>query len=102
MIRRPPRSTLFPYTTLFRSTRRALRAGGTRSGPARAMDELSPERVRELVAAGAAQLVDVPPDEERAAERIDNSRNHPRSEEHTSGIQSRPYLLCRPLLLKKK
>src|SRR3712207_7064249 len=67
MIRRPPRSTLFPYTTLFRS-RGLAGAGG------------APRDLRGLVAAGSDQ----------------------RSEEHTSELQSRQYLVCRLLLEKKK
>src|SRR5256886_10921089 len=76
MIRRPPRSTLFPYTTLFRSPRRARRA---RARPARA----SPAR--------------------RSA-RAASSRARPcpaRSEEHTSELQSQSNLVCRLLLEKK-
>src|SRR5688572_31565820 len=77
MIRRPPRSTLFPYTTLFRSRRGAMgsahgsgrrRAGGRHRGRA---------------------------GEDRAAGR-------PRSEEHTSELQSQSNLVCRLLLEKKK
>src|SRR5258707_8369282 len=69
MIRRPPRSTLFPYTTLFRSPRPAAPAPG-RAPPAR-----------------PALL---------------QRRSAPRSEEHTSELQSRQYLVCRLLLEKKK
>src|SRR3712207_7748375 len=81
MIRRPPRSTLFPYTTLFRS-----RPAGRRGpGPA------DPRRVARLTM-GFLPLTraDTPPS---AA---------PRSEEHTSELQSRQYLVCRLLLEKKK
>src|SRR5437764_6058188 len=68
MIRRPPRSTLFPYTTLFRSNRAlSNRASHARSSP--------PTPV---------------------------TRNVPRSEEHTSELQSPMYLVCRLLLEKKK
>src|SRR5258707_5777843 len=80
MIRRPPRSTLFPYTTLFRSL--------SALGPAPALlSVLHPSRVH-----GAAP--GLPP----AAP----SRSGPRSEEHTSELQSRQYLVCRLLLEKKK
>src|SRR5689334_24613646 len=75
MIRRPPRSTLFPYTTLFRSRRRVGQRG---SGGAR--------------------------HEQRRGER-GSSRAHPaslRSEEHTSELQSQFHLVCRLLLEKKK
>src|SRR3712207_8634555 len=85
MIRRPPRSTLFPYTTLFRSRRRDRRGGGAR--PVRGVGLLmSVVDVRE----GASPLI--------------LSMPHPgtRSEEHTSELQSRQYLVCRLLLEKKK
>src|SRR2546430_5676928 len=65
MIRRPPRSTLFPYTTLFRSRRQAWPAGGQESA-----------------------VMQQPPE--------------PRSEEHTSELQSQSNLVCRLLLEKKK
>src|SRR3712207_8391574 len=80
MIRRPPRSTLFPYTTLFRSAQR------------HAQDEVEGEQVREED--GLEQLVVVPERAEGPAEA--------RSEEHTSELQSRQYLVCRLLLEKKK
>src|SRR3712207_8983914 len=95
MIRRPPRSTLFPYTTLFRSAR-ARTSGASLSAapdgthvrfPQLADDscELArPRDVRDLELAG---------DERPVAER---------SEEHTSELQSRQYLVCRLLLEKKK
>src|SRR3712207_7100828 len=81
MIRRPPRSTLFPYTTLFRSRRRHERPGvegrarrGARGRPGQAAREGDPP---EALLQG-------------------------RSEEHTSELQSRQYLVCRLLLEKKK
>src|SRR3712207_8938811 len=77
MIRRPPRSTLFPYTTLFRSHRRD-REIRSRTG----------HQVRDL-----RDLADQGRDHRRAAGR---------SEEHTSELQSRQYLVCRLLLEKKK
>src|SRR2546423_7225151 len=70
MIRRPPRSTLFPYTTLFRS--------------GRALDRHPPDLPHEL------------PDAVRG-----HRRRVPRSEEHTSELQSLAYLVCRLLLEKK-
>src|SRR3712207_8787492 len=80
MIRRPPRSTLFPYTTLFRSRGR-LRAAG------------APARAPRAAAAGRALRVGL----------RRRPRAHPgRSEEHTSELQSRQYLVCRLLLEKKK
>src|SRR3712207_6972875 len=87
MIRRPPRSTLFPYTTLFRSpgvdellpplpgARRVRWLQAVRHRPGEPQDDAGP----------------LPADEEPA-----------RSEEHTSELQSRQYLVCRLLLEKKK
>src|SRR2546423_11643067 len=74
MIRRPPRSTLFPYTTLFRS--------------------------RHVVAA-AAERVGVVCDRDHGRVRVGPRLLHPRSEEHTSELQSLAYLVCRLLLEKK-
>src|SRR3712207_8799894 len=88
MIRRPPRSTLFPYTTLFRSLRRRrgrLIERSTRTVRAR------PNRV-------AATMM-------RAAKRrapASSASTRARSEEHTSELQSRQYLVCRLLLETKK
>src|SRR3712207_8901327 len=89
MIRRPPRSTLFPYTTLFRSRRRHL---GVVDDP-----------VRDAVLARDA--LEVAEDlllrrEEPAPVRVHRERVR-RSEEHTSELQSRQYLVCRLLLEKK-
>src|SRR3712207_8808704 len=89
MIRRPPRSTLFPYTTLFRSVRRGrrdLRAVGGDSRPSRDVP------LRGVRARGRRSRR-----EERAAVDV-----RARSEEHTSELQSRQYLVCRLLLEKKK
>src|SRR3712207_7464829 len=91
MIRRPPRSTLFPYTTLFRSHEQMHAVvHGVR------------DRLGHLDLAGPLL----------AAERLDGGREHLahrtlehgriRSEEHTSELQSRQYLVCRLLLEKKK
>src|SRR5690349_23978038 len=80
MIRRPPRSTLFPYTTLFRSGRRIAAAGRAARFAAHA---------RPIGRCGAARPV---PSADR----------QPRSEEHTSELQSRRDLVCRLLLEKKK
>src|SRR5258708_24521561 len=83
MIRRPPRSTLFPYTTLFRSGRgRQGWRGGAR--PARERPAVRPDRPRRDAA---------------AARRL---RGAQRSEEHTSELQSPDHLVCRLLLEKKK
>src|SRR3712207_7776037 len=96
MIRRPPRSTLFPYTTLFRSVGVLVdswhwhHAG---DGPAAIAD------VADLIV--HVHLADAPA---LAPERVrDRERVLPgRSEEHTSELQSRQYLVCRLLLEKKK
>src|SRR3712207_7367204 len=84
MIRRPPRSTLFPYTTLFRS-----RADGE-------------PRVQQLrvVELGDEALVDVAQAVDQLA--VPRLGGDHRSEEHTSELQSRQYLVCRLLLEKKK
>src|SRR5690349_21918333 len=86
LIRRPPRSTLFPYTTLFRSDGRELRSGAPRKN-----------RDRELVGdrydAGGQQHL---PARGRAT-----AGDRRRSEEHTSELQSRRDLVCRLLLEKK-
>src|SRR2546429_6611440 len=81
MIRRPPRSTLFPYTTLFRSRRQS---------PATLRTELaSTPFFRRRTRDGRRRLVHV-------------RRRRTRSEEHTSELQSRLHLVCRLLLEKKK
>src|SRR3712207_8633392 len=82
MIRRPPRSTLFPYTTLFRSTA---------TGTVRVDVETPPE--------ANSTPITVP---HTAFVRQGGSQNLDRSEEHTSELQSRQYLVCRLLLEKKK
>src|SRR3712207_7756483 len=85
MIRRPPRSTLFPYTTLFRSEEQVL---------VRRAD--AEERLRrQLVGAQVQRLVGAGGDP--VAVGVDQ-----RSEEHTSELQSRQYLVCRLLLEKNK
>src|SRR2546430_8889267 len=88
MIRRPPRSTLFPYTTLFRSVVRALDAGPMLRSARRPIDidETSEQVEGDLARLGADLLV-------RAVDR---------SEEHTSELQSQSNLVCRLLLEKKK
>src|SRR5690554_7332938 len=78
MIRRPPRSTLFPYTTLFRS----------------AGIELMTQHLRRAVAHDVTQNA--------TKDAGGNAGHHNRSEEHTSELQSRPHLVCRLLLEKKK
>src|SRR5258707_5627158 len=93
MIRRPPRSTLFPYTTLFRSlfaagARRGAQGRGVEPGAGRGLGAL-----REALALRGESRAHAQQPERRAAHR---------SEEHTSELQSRQYLVCRLLLEKKK
>src|SRR3712207_8066106 len=88
MIRRPPRSTLFPYTTLFRS------AGVGGEGPA-ALPALLGVPHHRLGVVGAD-------DDEIRRPQVRPDRAELRSEEHTSELQSRQYLVCRLLLEKKK
>src|SRR3712207_7614119 len=90
MIRRPPRSTLFPYTTLFRSPL-------LHDGPVAA--ELVQGRVPVEPARRGEGVAPPPP---AALGRRAASAPPPRSEEHTSELQSRQYLVCRLLLEKKK
>src|SRR3712207_8196583 len=101
MIRRPPRSTLFPYTTLFRSGRPRDRLLGAQPHALRAAP-----RGPLLRAQGGRRGLDVRPgggDRAAPAERTRGRvRRAARSEEHTSELQSRQYLVCRLLLEKKK
>src|SRR3712207_7983457 len=94
MIRRPPRSTLFPYTTLFRSRRPLAayrRVGGGRS---------SRQRAGRAERGGGGRRVGA---QARGAERFGRGGAQGlRSEEHTSELQSRQYLVCRLLLEKKQ
>src|SRR5438105_7503897 len=83
MIRQPPRSTLFPYTTLFRSTEREA---GNRPADSRACRQRSNEHARRVDRQSPNVLVEA----------------FVRSEEHTSELQSRVDLVCRLLLEKKK
>src|SRR3712207_8970537 len=87
MIRRPPRSTLFPYTTLFRSAR-----GAVATRRARVASEASPSS-RWRGDPASAEYVTAAPAAAGAAVT--------RSEEHTSELQSRQYIVC-PLLLEKQ
>src|SRR3712207_7769058 len=89
MIRRPPRSTLFPYTTLFRSARGRCARDGAR---AHRGGSPPPRRPAGLRAALGARRAAAPDGRQLVA----------RSEEHTSELQSRQYLVCRLLLEKKK
>src|SRR2546428_5669843 len=90
MIRRPPRSTLFPYTTLFRSL--AQRGNEAR---ARALIQTELEGKRAVISEIAARLLVL--NNQAQAEATER-----RSEEHTSELQSRSDLVCRLLLEKKK
>src|SRR3712207_6981933 len=92
MIRRPPRSTLFPYTTLFRSPA-TISARHPWHAPTRHPDATPTA----LASATSSRLLNSRPHEATTPER-ENSR----SEEHTSELQSRQYLVCRLLLEKKK
>src|SRR3712207_8934605 len=96
MIRRPPRSTLFPYTTLFRS-RPADRPWRDPAAPRPRRAALVRLAFRARLVAGATD-----PRRRRAAARAPRPRGPLRSEEHTSELQSRQYLVCRLLLEKKK
>src|SRR3712207_7563252 len=102
MIRRPPRSTLFPYTTLFRSRRLHV---------ARALDPSASERDRHVLLAlevlvrdlGVHRHLDLRIPVDRVGPGpAEVLLSAPRSEEHTSELQSRQYLVCRLLLEKKK
>src|SRR3712207_6934943 len=94
MIRRPPRSTLFPYTTLFRSTQPALSRVARRVQPRR--NSLSVPHKHRGAWIRDADAVSLIRDPSYA------TRTYSRSEEHTSELQSRQYLVCRLLLEKKK
>src|SRR2546421_1493854 len=86
MIRRPPRSTLFPYTTLFRSQQLKKAVARTSGGSARMASTSLGEKKRSAIS--------IPEKSSRM--------NSTRSEEHTSELQSRSDLVCRLLLEKKK
>src|SRR3712207_8365125 len=96
MIRRPPRSTLFPYTTLFRS----VAPGVARR---RLLAEAADDEQRVVDAGAEAQHHRDDACELGQPERLrQRGEQHLRSEEHTSELQSRQYLVCRLLLEKKK
>src|SRR3712207_7388547 len=96
MIRRPPRSTLFPYTTLFRSV-----------GDEPVVEVPEPIEPIDEPAVVAPEPVETPvmptksADASARATLVIHRREYPRSEEHTSELQSRQYLVCRLLLEKK-
>src|SRR5688572_32686038 len=91
MIRRPPRSTLFPYTTLFRSTR------GDES-----LRPISGEACRRAPQVGALSAAPAPRAPDTRRRQPHRCAGWPRSEEHTSELQSQSNLVCRLLLEKKK
>src|SRR3712207_7117229 len=102
MIRRPPRSTLFPYTTLFRSP---LNQNSQLIRMSRGEMILAQVLKRDPTDEELGRLLDESPEQVRAARQMSTmeiSLDAPRSEEHTSELQSRQYLVCRLLLEKKK
>src|SRR2546423_7906367 len=100
MIRRPPRSTLFPYTTLFRS--KAPRRVHERSSGAAGIDCcVGLDDVGNLVSVLGRESAPQCADHARRQGLLQSERT-PRSEEHTSELQSLAYLVCRLLLEKKK
>src|SRR3712207_7192159 len=94
MIRRPPRSTLFPYTTLFRSHGVTLRRGDLRCINPHRLDLFRETQPLEQDHGGESSLVGRPD--------FKSGWGRERSEEHTSELQSRQYLVCRLLLAQKK
>src|SRR3712207_8122241 len=94
MIRRPPRSTLFPYTTLFRSLARAQGSG--RGGAEEPAESGAFQVGRRRAGRGVPEPV------AHGGQPADGPVELLRSEEHTSELQSRQYLVCRLLLEKKK
>src|SRR3712207_7832720 len=90
MIRRPPRSTLFPYTTLFRSL----------SGNGRGVHPSCEQKTRLGTTSDHCERAG--PRDHCECNQQARDENQPRSEEHTSELQSRQYLVCRLLLEKKK
>src|SRR2546427_2764201 len=95
MIRRPPRSTLFPYTTLFRSCTHGKARGRSANlvsacGCKEALMEILTWVIFGLIVGVLAKLI------------MPGRENDPRSEEHTSELQSQSNLVCRLLLEKKK
>src|SRR3712207_8101321 len=99
MIRRPPRSTLFPYTTLFRS-------GNLRGFAKVSRDITDRKQVEDELSQTAAELARSNAELERFVYVVSHDFKtplravHHRSEEHTSELQSRQYLVCRLLLEK--
>src|SRR2546425_9064753 len=96
MIRRPPRSTLFPYTTLFRSVGSASDVRGASPG---GQTKHTPAHRRSIGPSGSHRRAGTCGNPSRACAALSRLR---RSEEHTSELQSLAYLVCRLLLEKKK
>src|SRR5258708_20616466 len=93
MIRRPPRSTLFPYTTLFRSAPVVVAKGG----------DLLAERIRRIALENGIPIIEKKPLARALFFDVKvGQSNSARSEEHTSELQSPDHLVCRLLLEKKK
>src|SRR3712207_8390360 len=97
MIRRPPRSTLFPYTTRFRSRGLEHHADVAVRG-----HTVEPEQVERVVEERALTAEAHRPADGDVQDADDRHGDVGRSEEHTSELQSRQYLVCRLLLAKKK
>src|SRR3712207_7157574 len=93
MIRRPPRSTLFPYTTLFRSR------VDCRTVNKKAIESLVKCGALDSTGASRLGMMEIMPSAQAAGQK---QQQDARSEEHTSELQSRQYLVCRLLLEKKK
>src|SRR3712207_8954244 len=102
MIRRPPRSTLFPYTTLFRSNPQNFARFDDPVHAVRGFVELIRYYQEKHNARSAAAILKrySPPGDCSGAPSVPPSERRDRSEEHTSELQSRQYLVCRLLLEK--
>src|SRR5258708_15230096 len=96
MIRRPPRSTLFPYTTLFRSARQGLH-----HHLGRRWSKILRWKKRDTPPWGVSEAANNGAHERLPSSRPNMSTRAPRSEEHTSELQSPDHLVCRLLLEKK-
>src|SRR3712207_8069333 len=99
MIRRPPRSTLFPYTTLFRSLSKLLE-NIFRSVNIALVNELA--MLADRMGIDVWEVIDAASTKPFGFMRFEPGPGMGRSEEHTSELQSRQYLVCRLLLEKKK
>src|SRR3712207_7129419 len=102
MIRRPPRSTLFPYTTLFRSTNWTILPAPTPAWAQLVHPDLAPDDALAKLWSEIEHVLRLDEEDPVAAWRARADTLVDRSEEHTSELQSRQYLVCRLLLEKKK